>query len=499
MAPRAPAQAELGLAGGGAVRKSLHVSWFIAWTSLGFLIGVALSVFPWSNSFTDVAWLIISVPLLMIAISKRVAALVILALCAGIVLGLWRGSVERQALSSYLPYYGKTVTLSGKVTEDTSYGPKGDQRVRLGKVNIDGQSLPEEIWISSTSDLDIKRGDLVYFSGKLERGFGNVPASMYYAKLTKITRPNPGDVGRRVRDKFADSVRVAIPEPQASLGVGYLVGQRSALPETLDNQIKTVGLTHAVVASGYNLTILVAFASRLFVKKSKYLAVLTSGTMISGFMLITGFSPSMSRAGLVSGLGLLAWYYGRKIHPMVILPFAAAITVWLRPAYMWGDIGWYLSFTAFAGVMILAPLLQHYFWGASKKPHKLRSLLVETIAAQAATAPIIILAFHQYSPYALLANLLVLPLVPLAMLLTFFAGLAGLIAPGIAPLLGQPANIVLHYSTSAIGYIANLPGAKSEINFSINALTAGYVILMITAFFLWRKTQHNFRRSIEAL
>jgi competence protein ComEC len=481
------------------LKKRIHVSWFIAWISLGFLVGVALSIFSWSSTFTDSAWLVISLAIFIIALIKRITALLVLALLAGLVFGLWRGSIERQALVNYEPYFGKTVSLNGKVSEDPSYGPHGDQRMRVSQVKINNKDLPEEAWVSSNMKLEIKRGDLVKFEGKLNKGFGNIPASMFQAKLTRIERRYPGDIGRRMRDKFADAIRIAIPEPQASLGVGYLVGQRSALPENLDNQIKVVGLTHAVVASGYNLTILVAFAAGVFAKKSKYLAALASGLMITGFILITGFSPSMSRAGLVAGLGLIAWYYGRKIHPFIILPFAASITVLLHPAYIWGDIGWYLSFTAFVGVLILAPLLHDYFWGLSKKPHKIRQLFVETTAAQLATAPIILFIFHQYSPYALLANLLVLPLVPLAMLFTFIAGLAGIIVPTFAVWVAMPANAALSYSTHAISYVASLPNAKKEFIISGNIMVASYVLLVLLVIFMKYKTKHNFRQDNSSI
>jgi len=479
------------------VNKRLHISWFIAWTSFGFLIGVALSVLSWSSIFADAAWLIVGTSLFAVGALNRKTYIIILALSAGLIFGLWRGAIERQALNSYRPYYGNNFTISGKVAEDTSYGPQGDQRLRLGYIKIHNQNLPEQIWVSTNSTLDIKRGDLVTLRGQLEKGFGNIPASIYRASVVKVTRPYPGDIGRRVRDKFADGIRRAIPDPEASLGIGYLVGQRSTLSEDLDQQIKTVGLTHAVVASGYNLTILVAFACKLFAKKSKYLATLSGGTMIAGFMLITGFSPSMSRAGLVSGLSLIAWYYGRKIHPFVLLPFAAAITALIRPAYIWGDIGWYLSFAAFVGVIVLAPLLHHYFWGESKKPHLLRELLVGTISAQAATLPIILLTFHQYSQYALLANLLVLPLVPLAMMMTFISGLSGLLAPSFAHIAGLPASFILTYMVKIIGTISNFPNAKTEITFALPIMTASYITLMILIGLLWQKTQHKFRTEHE--
>jgi competence protein ComEC len=475
------------------LNKKIHISWFIAWASFGFLVGVVLSIFSWSKAFTDSTWLVTSASLFLFCVIKQKGFFIIAALTAGLFLGLWRGAIEQKALLSYQPLYGKIITLSGKVTEDTSYGPQGDQRMRLGYVKINNQPLPEEIWVSTNSIANIKRGDILKISGVLEKGFGNIPVSMYRAKIIEDTRPYPGDIGIRIRDKFAEGAKKAIPEPEVSLGLGYLVGQRSTLPDSLDQEIKTVGLTHAVVASGYNLTILVAFAAGVFAKKSKFLAVFTSSVMISSFMLITGFSPSMSRAGLVSGLGLLAWYYGRKIHPLVLLPFAAAITALIRPAYVWGDIGWYLSFTAFVGVIVLAPLIHHYFWGNNKKPHKIRLLFIETSSAQLATGAIILLAFHQYSPYALFANLLVLPFVPLAMMFTFIAGLAGLLVPSIAPLVGLPAAIILRYSIRVINYIANLPNAKMEVTFSVIGLIASYMCLIAGAVYLWKKTKHKFR------
>jgi competence protein ComEC len=276
------------------------------------------------------------------------------------------------------------------------------------------------------------------------------------------------------------------------LGLGFLVGQKRALPADLAEALVIAGLTHVVVASGYNLTILVRLARRLFMRVSKYTAALAASLMIVGFVAVTGLSPSMSRAALVASLSLAAWYYGRKFHPLVLLSFAAAVTVAVNPAYMAGDLGWQLSFAAFAGVMILAPLLQRYFFGDTK-PGIFRQILGETISALIVTAPILISAFGQFSNVAIVANLLVLPLVPLAMLLTFIAGVGALMMPGLATIIGLPATWLLGYMTNVTQWLSHLSWAQSAVQLAPIGALICYSIIVAICVYLWRVTKFDLR------
>ncbi len=473
--------------------QKVHISWHIAAACLGVLFGTASLLFLPAAYFGGTAWLMGGLSVFLFASIKRTRWFLAAALAAGMAVGIWRGGIERSALFDYLPYYGKVLRLSGVVNEDVSLGRHGDQRIMLANIRIGHRTFHGKVWASVASGAAMKRGDSVFLQGALESGFGTTAASMPRAKLEKVERPYPGDVARRVRDWFANAVRLGVDEPQASLGIGYLTGQRSALPATLEEQLRVVGLTHVVVASGYNLTILVGFARGVFSAVSKYLATLTAMLMIAGFMLVTGFSPSMSRAGLVASLSLAAWYWGRTMHPFVLLAFAACVTVLLNPSYIWGDIGWYLSFTAFAGVIVLAPLMRTYFWGKEKKVSVIKQILTDTISAQLATAPIILCAFGQFSVYALPANLLVLPLVPLAMLLTFLSGVIGILLPGVAGVATWPAQFLLRYMTSVVERIATLPGAQERILFTVPMLVLGYALLVTLCVFWVRKTTYTFR------
>lgn len=477
--------------------RRVHPSWCVAWFCLGVIGGIAGVGYGWNVGFGAATLTVFALLFFVFSCVGRRANFVVFALLGGVFLGIGRANATQNGLEVYSAYYGKSVTIHAVVNEDVAYGPEGDQQLRLRDIRIEHTKLPGIVWVALSQKADMKRGDTVTMEGRLVKGFGNFPAILTRARLTRIEHPIPGDIARRVRDWFADGIRRAIPEPEASLSVGYLIGQRSALPETLNQQLQLAGLTHAVVASGYNLTILVGFARRMFLKHSKYLAALSATGMIICFVLATGFSPSMTRAGLVSLLSVIAWYYGRSIHPAVLLPLAAAITAVWRPSYVWGDVGWYLSFTAFAGVILVAPLVKHYFFGKHARLGVLREILLETLSAQLLTMPIILFSFGQYATYALLANVLVLPLVPLAMLFTFVAGVGGIVAPSVAWLFGYPAKIILMINIYTIGWVAKLPGASGEASFGVTALIACYLLIAVSVVYMQKVTTFNFHKQSE--
>lgn len=470
--------------------RKKHISWLIGWLGLSVIIGIWLSQF-YTAFFASLGWVVSGITLFAIAAINRQRAAVFLVILAGLLIGLSRGSQGQIDLGAYQPFIDQHITARGIVAEDTAFGAKGDQRLKLKNVEVEGEELPGEIWLSTPSLAEVKRSDRVEVSGVLSEGFGNFPGAIYRADLKRVERIENADVARDVRDKFAEAIRQLVGEPEASLGIGYLVGQRTALPEDLTEKLRILGLTHIIVASGYNLTILVRFSRRIFAGISKYLSVLAGFILTFSFILVTGLSPSMTRAGLVTSLCLVAWYFGRTIHPLVLLPLAAGVTAMINPAYVWGDLGWFLSFAAFGGVIVLSPLLVHYFWGADR-PNSILQIAVETVSAQLATMPIIALAFGQYAPLAVISNLLILPLVAAAMIATFLAGMAALIFGSNLPWLGLPAEAILGYMTWIVDKLAQLPIAVAEVSVGIPALITCYIVLGVICMYLYRRTHHDF-------
>jgi len=491
-------------------------------------------------------WLVVAVALTVIIFISRLRVMVVFAVAAGLIFGLVRGTWTRIDLNVYSGWIGQNVILRGAVKDDPDIGLSHDLRLKLvnaevilsddceklsGEVeNLDDYftSLPGQIWVSAMArGVDVKRSDVVEISGRLRSGFGTFPASMSFADLVLVTRSPGADPMRDVRDAFGDKLRTVIEAPAADLGMGILAGQKAALPADVSAAFIIASLTHIVVASGYNLTILIRFARRLFAKVSRFAALGFGGMLVFAFACTTGFSPSMTRAALVAGLSLISWYYGRRFHPVVLLTTVAAITIALDPTQIWGDAGWYMSFLSFVGVIILAPLIKSYFWGKDKKlvipltakfwgkfrrryfakknfvaptprepSFNIRQIFIETLSAQIMAAPIIALFMGQFSSYGLLANLLVLPILPLVMLLTFIAGIAAFILPhACAQIVAMPAQWLLNYIIGVARQISDMPGASHELTFSPLIYVGIFVLILAAILYMKKKTKHNFRED----
>lgn len=472
------------------MRRRVHTTWQFTALCLGVITGIGLAYW-WASAW--MVWLL--VPGLILTIASMIGARrwwLVFALLAGLCLGLARGSTDRRSLAGYEVLYGKAVTLSGVISEDVDANARGGVNMQLRTLSHNSTPIYGQLWVSTTGKPSVRRSDVVEISGKLKPGFGNFAGVITNAKILNVSRPMPGDVALNVRDGFAEKIRSAIHEPAASLGVGYLLGQKRALPNDLADALVVTGLTHIVVASGYNLTILVRLARKAFEKHSKYLVALTSITLMVGFIAMTGLSPSMTRAGLVAGLSLWAWYVGRKFHPVTLLLFAMSVTVLWNPSYLWGNLGWALSFAAFAGVMVLAPLMHAYFWG-SEKPSAIGRILMESFAAQVVTMPIILVAFGKLSVISLLANMLIVPFVPLAMLMTLAAGIVGWLMPPLAHVAGLPAEWVLDAMIWVIKCCAEVPWAQISLAAPVWVMAVWYGALVSAAGFLWWRTKLRLR------
>lgn len=221
-----------------------------------------------------------------------------------------------------------------------------------------------------------------------------------------------------LKSRFEAQINRLYAEPHASLMAGLLTGSRRGIPEHLLKNFQTTGLTHIIAISGYNIAIVIAvMSSVLFFVPLKYRLV-PSLIAIAFFTLFVGASPSVVRAAIMGALALFALHVGREQHAMIAVLFTAFLMVFWNPKILWYDAGFQLSFLAVLGLTYVAPHLERWMqW--IPKVLAIRESLQMTIAAQIAAVPLIVVLFGQFSIVAPLANVLVAPLIPLAMLFGF--------------------------------------------------------------------------------
>lgn len=258
-----------------------------------------------------------------------------------------------------------------------------------------------------------------------------IAAAINVALLTneeweKATKAEPKGLALEVRDKFAESVDDTLGGREAKLGLAYLAGMKTGLDKETLEMLRAVGLAHIVVASGTHLGIIVGFSRKWFGKVSRFAGALFSLVFIFVFGQIIGWTASITRAAIVAALSIVGWYFGRRLEAWRVILFAMATTLFINPLYII-DLGWLLSFASFIGILIIAPILTEFFYGRKpeKKPNEVAKIIIASVAALLMCVPISIYYFGSFSAIAVVANLLILPTIPLAMGLTFLTGLVG--------------------------------------------------------------------------
>ncbi len=210
-----------------------------------------------------------------------------------------------------------------------------------------------------------------------------------------------------------------LPEPQASLLTGILLGIESGIPANVQEAFRITGTSHVIAISGFNMTLLAgllsAVATRLFGKRYDFYIIVT-GLFL--YTVLVGASASVVRAAIMSALYVWAIRLGRQSAALNSL-FAASIVMTLLDPYTLWDMGFVLSLSATLGLILYTDRIQQFFERlllralpaerARQALGLLNDALIVTLAAQLTTLPIIIYVFRQLSIVSLLTNLLILP------------------------------------------------------------------------------------------
>jgi competence protein ComEC len=407
------------------------------------------------------------------------------------------------------PYFGRQVEIAGTIAEEP------DQResktfLTLEKIEVNGKPSRDRILVTVPRFPGFEYGDRLKFKEKLvepkdaeakgEFSYKNylsrfgVTALVYYPKIEKIGA-GEGNVIKtvllRAKGEFIGRISKLLPEPQNSFLAGLLVGLRRGIPEDLMDYFNATSTTHIIAISGFNITIIAGALNQLLERFGKRVSFIISLLSIALFVVLTGASASVVRAGVMGALGLIALNVGRVYAVTNALAFTAVLMLGFNPKILHFDVGFQLSFLALAGLIYLSPRIEPYF---SRLPGTIRKYLVPTLAAQIFTLPVLLYNFDRLSLVSPVANLLVLPVIPLTMGLGFFAGILGLIWDKLALPLVWATWLLLSYVIKVVAVLSGLPFASLTIeNVPIVFVIVYYVLLLgLLTFWKYREIIINY-------
>ncbi len=215
---------------------------------------------------------------------------------------------------------------------------------------------------------------------------------------------------------------------------------------------RQAGLAHVLAVSGLHVGLLLAMLLRLlaWMRVPPLWRYLLGASALIAYGLLIGSRPSVWRAIIMALIGLLALATGRlRDWPSALA--AAAILLLLHNPRLLFDAGWELSFAATWGVLALSPLIVARL---PLLPLRLDRAIATSLAAQAATLPIVLYYFYLINPLAILSNLVMLPFLPLLLILGAVYLALSPLAGWLAPLVGW----VFGIAQCIVEWLARVPG-----------------------------------------
>ena len=276
-----------------------------------------------------------------------------------------------------------------------------------------------------------------------------------------------------LRSMLLGGLNDLVPEPEAALGAGILLGVRSAIAPEINDAFATAGLTHVVAISGWNIAIvaaLVAAAVRPLARRpgGRWTTAALAAMTVGGYVLLTGASPSVVRAALMAAAMLVARLGGSRAHAASALALAALVMLLAAPPVLW-DVGFQLSLLATAGLVFFGAAVERRL---HRWPGWIREPVALTLAAQLTTLPVILVNFERLSLVAPIANVLVVPFVPIAMLFSALVSVVGVlngsvhlpvVSDVLAWLAGGAAWLVLRVIVWLGTTVASVPHAAVDV------------------------------------
>lgn len=436
--------------------------------------------------------------------------LLVLFLGIAVLLGaLSRGAVAQAEFTERLHHIrtvvGK-VNVIGTAASDGMLHGSGVQFTLLSK-SVAG----ERLLIKAPFGTKVAAGDNVSGSGAFTavKTNGSFEYDAYLAhqgisgvvrmRQVRVNKPNGFSVPfifSQARAAIVRAIGGSVPSPESELVNGMVIGAQGVSDPELLQAMNTTGTRHIVAVSGFNIALVGAFMLRILflMGSSRRLATILASIIIAAYIMITGFSPSAVRAGIMGIVALVALQAGTGIASLQSLGVAATAMIF-QNSNLFQDVSFQLSFGAVLGIILLEPILSTYV--PRRLPNILREVIVLSLAVQLMVAPIGLFHFGNIALTSVIFNTIIVPFVPLVTIGGLVGAAVNFVSPLIAHVIFIPVWLFAHGMIGIILFGSRLPGNIALAPGSWAAVGIAYAFLAVVVV-RWRKRQLKLRTARHA-
>ena len=531
----------------------MYQKYFIG-STIGIFLGICFAyLLNFSTQVFVVSFVICIVNLLIYKFSKRSFGvyksetpiflfMLFIFISIGILLGQYSLAKDISRRENFIEFISRNKNFTGQVVQ-IDKKEKSQSLIVLHSETTNSKTNKYKIRVGTSLFPEYKVGDIVKIEGKIDtenvllpevkdkinnsfdislyNNVKDIDGQMSFPKIIKVSDGSNIESNvfykifcslQNYKNKFVASLDKVSTREVSSLVSGVLLGDASLFSQDDIDAFRSAGLSHIIVLSGFNITVLIFFLVSIFLNLNIRLRVrvILSIVSIFFFIIFVGAGPSIVRAGIMGSVLLLASLFHRQYVARQALFLSAFVMMIINPKIAPYYVSFHLSFLATIGILYLVPILDNVKLFSKYKYENLldKKLSVKenfyknileiikvTLAVQILVLPYIMYTFGKISIFTLLANVLVLPVVPIVMLLGFFVITFSFLFIPLAKLLSLLTLIICKYIFIVARVVADLPFANLDINLSLMSLTILY--LLIFSFVLFENKYRKINNYIN--
>ena len=366
----------------------------------------------------------------------------------------------------------KTIIISGRVLDA--------HQLRNKKIRFPLELEPNKNSIIiklKQNKTDINYGDIVSIKGKFAAiqaptnpGQFDYPkyleskqiSGVFYADNVTITKKTKGNPFQRIaiylRKKIHTLNQKSLPTPFDKLYTGLVFGDHGAkLPDEMQERYKKTGLTHLLVVSGSQVSLLSGILLTIIKKFTRNPRIIFTLVTLANiiFYCLTGGGASVFRAIIMNEIAVLISLMKRRADILHILSVTALIMLLINPLYLY-DLGALLSFLATIslvyGVEPIAKKLPQNW------PNFAKSALAMALSPFLWTSPLLIYSFNNISPISIVSNLVAVQAIEWLVIIGFFSAIIGFFIEPLSLLINKVSYLIMLLLEKIVIVLAEIPG-----------------------------------------